>query len=312
MSSRRALRLPALLLAGGAALGGCTTGVTGTAEAAPAAPEVSPDWTSLSLAAAGCPSRAAWVADGLPGEDWDALTVTTSRADVTGDGSAEVLVVGACPSPVSQPGEHVVVFDVSRGEPAALGVLGEGIRFSGAAVSTDGPTLTVSGTAVAGDDPTCCPGHWAGVSYRWTGSAFALADRVAVRTGRPVVAGDLPDGDHVGVVRAVTADTVYVDLVEWFEGPDAAAACAADGVPDNGWEQCGAYHVRDTDDEVTALPVRAGAPASYLDPWSAEEVPVASVGALAGTPAVSDAGHPYTRLTVAGGEVTGVEGVYVP
>ncbi len=310
MPSRRALRLPALLLAGGAALGGCAAGGPGQAEV----PTLSLDWKALAYAAAGCPSRESWVADGLPAAGWDAATVATSHADLTGDGTAETVVVAGCASAASEPGEAVVVFDVSRGEPAALGVLGEGIRFQRPTVTADGAALTVAGPAPADDDPTCCPAHWASVTYSWTGSAFVLADRVAVRTTRPVVDGGPADGQHVGVLRAVTTDTVYVDLVEWFEGPDAADACAADGVHDNGWEQCGAYYARDVDDEVTALPVRAGAPASYIDTWSAEAVDVASVAALAGTPAVSDGAdeHSYVRLTVAGGQVTAVAGVYVP
>jgi len=193
-------------------------------------------------------------------------------------------------------------------------VLGEGIRFSAATVTTGARSLTVSGTAASGEDPTCCPAHWASVSYDWTGTGFAVAEQVTVPTTRPVVAGDLPDGLHVGLVRAVTPGTVYVDLLEWFEGADAAAACAADGVHDNGWEQCGAYYARDTDDEVSALPVRSGASASYVDPWTAEEVDVPSVAALAGTSAISDDPdeHAYARLTVAGGEVVAIAGIYVP
>ncbi|WP_409331940.1 hypothetical protein [Trujillonella humicola] len=307
MPTRRALRLPALLLAGGAVLSGCATA------GQPAGPELAPDWKAAAYDATGCASRAAWVADGLPAADWDASTVSTSTADVTGDATAEVLVVTACPSAASEPGESVVVLDVGRGEPVALAVLGEGVAFQGATVRADGRSLTVAGPAAAGADPTCCPGHWASLTYAWTGSAFVLAEQVAVPTTRPVLAAQLPDGEHVGLVRAVTGGAVYVDPVEWFEGPDAAAACAADGVHDNGWEQCSAYHARDVDDEVVVLPVRAGAPASYVDPWTGGTVEVASVAELAGTPAVSAPGeHAYVRLTVAGGEVTALAGIYVP
>ncbi|MGY1743838.1 MULTISPECIES: hypothetical protein [unclassified Blastococcus] len=314
MPSRRASRLPALLLAGGAALAGCATGGTATEAPGHAAPDVSPDWKALSYAAAGCATRAEWVADGLPAAGWDDAAVPTSTADVTGDGTADVLALVACPSAASEPGQGLVVFDVSRGEPAALGVLGEGIAFQGAKVSPGDRTLTLAGPAAAGADPTCCPGHWASVTYTWTGSAFVLADRLGVLTSRPVVDADLADGEHVGVLRAVTADRVYVDLVEWFEGAEASAACAADGVHDNGWEQCSAYYARDVDDEVSALPVRPGAAASYVDPWTAEHVAVPSVAALAGTDAVSDAPgeHAYVRLTVSGGQVVEVAGVYVP
>jgi hypothetical protein len=310
MSSRRLLRLPALLLAGGTVLVGCTAGGSGQADA----PGVSVDWKSVAYGPAGCASRAEWVAEGWSGADWDDRTVTTSRADVTGDDVSEVLVVVACPSAASEPGESVVVLDVSRGEPTALGVLGGDLRLQGATVTTDGTTVTVAGPAGGGEDPACCPGHWASAGYSWTGSRFAPAGSLQVPTTRPVVAGGVADGEHVGLLRAVTADTVYVDLVEWFEGADAAAACAADGVQDNGWEQCGTYHVRDVDDAVRVLPVGAGAAASYVDPWTAEVVAVGTVGALAGTPAVSDAPgeHAYVRLTVAGGEVVTVAGVYVP
>jgi hypothetical protein len=311
MSSRR---LPALLLAGGAVLGGCTTGVTGQASEQGTVPDVSPDWKALAHAAAGCASRTEWIADGLPAAGWDEPTVATSRADLTGDGTDEVLVLAACPSAVSEPGQDVVVFDVSRGEPAALDVLGEGIPFFDATLTPDGRTLTVAGRAAAADDPTCCPGHWASVTYDWTGTAFRLDEQLTVRTTQPVAAERLADGRHVGVLRAVTADTVYVDLVDWFEGPDAAAACAEDGVHDNGWEQCGAYYARDVDDRVTAVGVRPGAAASYIDMWTAEEVDVASGAALAGTSGVSDAAdeYSYMRLTVADGEVVSIAGIYVP
>ncbi|RBY85385.1 hypothetical protein [Blastococcus sp. TF02A-26] len=307
MSSRR---LPALLLAGGAVLGGCTAGSTGPS----AAPDVSPDWKALAYGAAGCASRAEWVADGLPAESWDELTVATSRADLTGDGTDEVLVLSACPSAASEPGQDVVVFDVSRGEPAALDVLGEGIPFVDATLTTDGRALTVAGRAAAADDPTCCPAHWASVTYGWTGTAFQLDDRVSVRTTQPVVAGGLADGRHVGVLRAVSAGTVHVDLVEWFEGRDAAAACAEDGVHSDGTERCTAYYVRDTDDRVTALPVAAGATASYVDTWTGDDVAVASVAALAGTAGVSDGAdeHSYMRLTVVDGEVVAISGIFVP
>ncbi|SEO75236.1 hypothetical protein [Trujillonella endophytica] len=306
MPTRRALRVPVLLLAGGAALGACATGGSGS----PAASDLSPDWKALAYDAAGCPSRAAWVADGLPPASWDDATVSTTQADVTGDGVAEVLVVAGCASAASEPGESVVVFGLAQGRPTALGVLGEGIPFQGATVAADGGSLTVSGPTPADEDPTCCPTHWSSVGYEWTGAGFSVTGQVTVRGSGPA-GSDLPDGEHVGVLRAASDDVVHVDLVEWFEGADAAAACVADGVTDNGWEQCGTYYVRDADDRVTVLPVRPGAPASYVDAWTAEEVEVSSVGALAGTSAVVD-GSTYVRLTVVGGSVTEVAGVYVP
>ncbi|MBN1091768.1 LppP/LprE family lipoprotein [Blastococcus sp. TML/M2B] len=163
-----------LLLAGCEAGPHAATPVAGKAPATSEPVATRVDWKTAAYAALDCAPRDAWVAGGLPGELWDAETVRRSVADVTGDGADEVLVQLGCPSAVSTPAERVAVFDVRGSAPRLIGVLGEELFLTRAAVTADGTTVELTGPTVAGTDPYCCPGHTGSVTYAWDGALFVV------------------------------------------------------------------------------------------------------------------------------------------
>jgi hypothetical protein len=131
------------------------------------------DWKELSYGPAQCLSRQEWIESGSPASTWDDAVVTPSAADVTGDGTAEILVQLQCPASTSSWPDTVVVFDV-RDEPRLLGVLGTELYFRGATLEvSDDFTVTMRGPTVAESDPLCCADHQGTVTYRWNGTAFA-------------------------------------------------------------------------------------------------------------------------------------------
>ena len=189
-SSRGRSQILALAACSAVLLAGCDAG-TGTAPAGKAALEpavavpaadgsAQVDWKSSAYSALTCATRTEWVAEGLPAEAWDDRTVRTTFADVTGDGADEALVQATCPAAASTRADHVVVLDLTGGQPELLGVLGDDLFHQQAAVTTEGTTVTLSGPTVAGDDPYCCPGHWGTVTYAWDGAAFVVRSRSEV------------------------------------------------------------------------------------------------------------------------------------
>ncbi len=264
------------------------------------------DWKTVAYAALDCTSRTEWLADGLPAAAWDDETVRTTVADVTGNGADEILVQATCPAAVSTRAEHVVVLAVTGEGPVLLGVLGDELFFAETTVALDGTTVTLGGRTVAGADPTCCPGHRGTVTYAWDGVRFV----VATRSETPVLA----DGEHVGLLLSVGADEVVVDVVEWFEGDAARAACRADGVPVDESAWCTQYYVRRAGDGRVPVQVSADATLRYLDLETMRTVAIDHVTELAGTPWVSedpDAGG-YTRFRTMDGAITAMESIYTP
>lgn len=272
------------------------------------------DWKSLAYEALDCYPREDWIADGLPADAWDAATVATTAVDVTGDDADEVLVQVTCPAPTSTLADHVVVFGLATAQPRLLGVLGDDLFLPRATVTTEGTTVTLSGPTIAGDDPYCCPGHWGTVTYSWTGTRFVVETRTEVAGTGPTSEGRLADGEYVGMLHSVGQGELTVDLVEWFEGDDARAACREDGVPVPPYAWCTEYYARNTDAQVVAARVSTSASISYLDLMTMDAVRVEDVAELAGTPWVSDlpdvAG--YSRFRVEDGVVTGLESIYTP
>ena len=324
--SPRGRTLPALVLAACSVvlLAGCDAGTqpapAGKAaleKPAVAAPAVDGsaqvDWRSPAYSALDCVTRTQWLAEGLPAEAWDAQTVRTTFADVTGDGTDEALVQATCPAAVSTRADHVVVLDVTGARPALLGVLGDDLFHPQADVTTRGTTVTLSGPSVAGDDPYCCPGHWGTVTYAWDGAAFVVRSRSEVPGTQPATGGDLADGEHVGVLLSVGDDEVSVLVVDFFEGADAATACREDAITirDTAW--CNEYYVREGG-RTTTVPVSASASLSYLDLATLRTVAVDDVAALTGTYWVSGdpEGAGYTRFRTVDGEITALESIYTP
>jgi hypothetical protein len=253
------------------------------------------------------------VADGLPADAWDAHTVRTTFADVTGDGTDEALVQATCPAAVSTRADHVVVLDVTTAGPLLLGVLGDDLFHPQAEVTTEGTTVTLSGPTVADEDPYCCPGHWGTVTYGWDGAAFVVRSRSEVPGTQPAAGGGPADGEHVGVLLSVGDAEVSVLVVDWFEGADAVAACREDGVANHDTAWCNEYYVRG-DGRTTTVPVSASASLSYLDLSTMRDVAVDDVAALAGTYWVSadPEGAGYTRFRTVGGEITELASIYTP
>ncbi len=272
------------------------------------------DWKAAAYAALDCTSRTEWLADGLPAAAWDDETVRTTAADVTGDGADEILVQATCPAAASTRADHVVVFAVAGAAPEMLGVLGDELFHPQATLSLDGTTVTLSGPTVAGEDPYCCPGHWGTVSYAWDGVRFVVATRSEVPGSSPEGSAALADGEHVGLLLSVGVDEVDVDVVEWFEGDAARAACRADGVAVDESAWCTQYYVRGAGDGGVPVQVSADAPLRYLDLETMETVALGDVAELAGTPWVSenpDAGG-YTRFRTDDGVITAMESIYTP
>lgn len=324
--SPRGRTLAALVLAACSVvlLAGCDAGTQPAPEgkaalekpavAAPAADgSAQVDRKAAAYAALDCVTRTEWVAEGLPAEAWDAQTVRTTFADVTGDGIDEALVQVTCPAAVSTRADHVVVLDVTTAPPALLGVLGDDLFHPQADVTTRGTTVILSGPTVAGDDPYCCPGHWGTVTYAWDGAAFVVRARSEVPGGQPTAGGELADGEHVGVLLSVGDDEVSVLVVDFFEGADAVTACREDGVPvrDTAW--CTEYYARDGG-RTTTVPVSAAASLRYLDLGTMQDVAVDDVAALAGTYWVSadPEGAGYTRFRTVDGEITAMESIFTP
>jgi hypothetical protein len=187
-----AYRLAASCLTGCALLAACAGPGTGTptraavvsvapasvapASAAPASvAPASVDWKAVAYPAAGCMSRSEWLALGVGAQDWDAAQVHVQTAELTGDGTPEVVVQLACPWPTGGSPDVVVVFTPDGSK--LLGRLGENLWFQGATVTTDGGRVTIAGPTVAGEDPLCCPAHHGQMTYRWNGARF-VADEV--------------------------------------------------------------------------------------------------------------------------------------
>jgi hypothetical protein len=324
--SPRGRTLPAVVLAACSVvlLAGCDAGpqpapagkaaLEKPALAAPAADgSARLDRKSAAYSALGCVTRTEWVAEGLPGEAWDAQIVRTSFADVTGDGADEALVQATCPAAVSTRADHVVVLDITGTRPTLLGVLGDDLFHPQADVTTEGTTVTLSGPTVSGDDPYCCPGHWGTVTYAWDGAAFVVRSRSEVPGTQPPAGGEVADGEHVGVLLSVGDDEVTVLVVDFFQGADAATACREDGVVNRGTAWCNEYYARDGG-RTSTVPVSASASLRYLDLTTMADVAVDDVAALAGTYWVSEdpEGAGYTRFRTVDGQITAMESIYTP
>ncbi|MGY1832900.1 LppP/LprE family lipoprotein [Geodermatophilus sp. SYSU D01180] len=223
-----------------------------------------------------------------------------------------MLVALTCPMPSSGHQEQVVVFTAGPEGPAVLGVLRDEVSFADTALTTGDRTVTLSGPTWSGNDATCCPGHWATVTYRWTGEGFTLAGRMEATTTQPFERGGLADGDHVGILTGVGEGEVLVDVVEWFDGATAEAACTEDGLEPSQTPHCHDYHYRNQNDLMRLLPVRDGAAITYVD-WATMHPQTAADLASVGGSVDQDVylGGAFFRFTVEAGHVTRMEERFV-
>jgi hypothetical protein len=302
-----ALLACALLAGCGQSMEGTAAAAEPTASAPPAVPELSQaEWKSLAYGPAGCESRESWVSQGLAASAWDDWPIVIHAGDLTGDGRAEVVAQLVCPHPASTPAQVLVAFEFSEETPELLAVLRSDLYFPDSEVTVHEGSLVLDGQTIAEDDPYCCPGHWGHVEYEWTGGAFVVTEQVQALTTQAWADVRLPDGEHTGIIRAVTEDHVYIDQVEWFRGADAQRACAEDGAEAGYDDWCVNSYARNTDDRVVGLPVADGADARYWDDGVGREVIADHVSELAGTGAVATRSDSwsYWSFLVDDGEVT--------
>ncbi|MCA0144334.1 LppP/LprE family lipoprotein [Blastococcus sp. LR1] len=262
-----------------------------------ALPELSQtEWKELAYGPAGCESRESWTADGLGAATWDEATVEVHAGDLTGDEQPEAVIQLVCPYITSTWPQTLVVFDVQEETPQLLDVVGDEFYFVGAAVTIDDSLLTVEGRTTGEDDANCCPSHWGQVTYEWAYGRFTPTEQVEVLSTQPISAEPLEDGEHVGIIRGVTDDSVYVDLLDWITGPAAVKeACLADGLElggAGGW--CTEYYGRNPSDEVRKVPTAEGAGASYWDDSQGRNVTVDDIADLAGTGVVATRADSYS------------------
>lgn len=279
---------------------------------AAAVPELTPaEWKELAYEPAGCDSRASWVSQGWPAGVWDDWPIDTFAGDLTDDGSAEVVVQVVCPRATSTGAQVLVAFEVGGKTPEPLAVIRSDLFFPESEVTVDEGTLTLDGPTIAEDDPYCCPAHWGHVVYEWSDGAFVVTEQVEALTTQPWSDEPMPAGEHFGIIRAVTKDHVYVDLIEWFRGEDARQACAEDGGEPGAGDWCVGTYARNPSDLVVAVPAADDAGARYWDDGVGRVVTVDHVSALAGTGAVATRASSWTywSLLVRDGEVTGMQRV---
>jgi hypothetical protein len=277
---------------------------------APAVPELSPaEWKALAYEPAGCESRDAWVSRGLPATAWDGWPIVTHAGDLTGDSRTGVVVQVVCPHATSTWPQVLVAFEVVNQTPELLAALHTDLFFPEADVTLDEGTLTLDGPTIAEDDPFCCPSHWGQVTYEWTDGGFVATEQVEALTTQPWSVERLSNGEHAGIIRAVTDDRVYVDMIEWFRGEDAQRACAEDGGEAGLDDWCINTYARNTGDLVVELPVADHAGARYWDDGAGREVIAQHVSELAGTGAVATRSDSWTywSFLVRDGEVTAMK-----
>jgi hypothetical protein len=299
---------------GGDRVDGDELGTLFSRPAEAALPELSQaEWKELAYEPVGCESRESWIAYGTDGSLWDEATVDVHAGDLTGDGRPEAVIQLVCPHRASSPPQTLVVFDVSEGDPDLLAVLDDELHFVSATVAIDDERLTVDGRTRSDDEPNCCPSHWGRVTYEWAHGGFVPTEVVEVLGTSGISAEPLEDGRHVGIIRAVTEDDVYVDLLDWIDDADEVReACLDDGLElggAGGW--CTEYYGRNPSDEVVQVPTADGAGASYWADDLGRTVTVDAIADLAGSGAVSTRSDSYTyfEFRVRDGEVTGMQRV---
>jgi len=102
--------------------------------------------------------------------------------------------------------------------------------------------------------------------------------------------------------------TITFDLVEWFEGKAAVAACQADGIPpaDDGW--CTDWYVRNKNKKLRTYPVAAGASLRIIGATGTQLV-AADLGKFRTTLLSTERVFVFT---VRAGQITKADEIYTP
>lgn len=103
--------------------------------------------------------------------------------------------------------------------------------------------------------------------------------------------------------------TVTFDLVAWFEGAKAVAACKADGVTGGDSDWCTGYYFRNNSKKLRTLPLEPGAKLRILDMDPTMHFVAAD---LAHFQAAFNDTHHLMTFTVVGGRITKADEVYTP
>jgi hypothetical protein len=108
----------------------------------------------------------------------------------------------------------------------------------------------------------------------------------------------------------LTKKTLTFDLVEWFEGDKATAACKADGEPIGDSEWCTGYYYRNKNKKLRTLPLKPGAKLTAVD-MSSGPVKQVVVTLPKFKTSLAASGHLF-KFDVADGVITTADEVYTP
>ncbi|WP_412745030.1 hypothetical protein [Krasilnikovia sp. MM14-A1004] len=103
--------------------------------------------------------------------------------------------------------------------------------------------------------------------------------------------------------------TITFDLVDWFEGKKAAAACKEDGVTETANDWCVGYYYRNKNTKLRTLPVKPGAKLRVVDMTGGMKLVDAD---LATFRKALDETHHLFVFDVSGGQITKADEVYTP
>ncbi len=203
------------------------------------------DWKAPTYAKNRCLTRADFATEASV---WDDAKVVPRLLDVTGDGRRDVVVEAQCPTTTASNPTTFTVFDVAGPEPRVIGLLGTEHYYRAAKVTVEGRNVVVAGTSVGPRDPRCCAEHTARDVYQWNGSTFGNSSSSETSPKEaPEQAKPGPVTDALIASFDARRAVVTYDVVQWFEGKAAQAACQADGVTNSGaW--CNDYYWRNAND----------------------------------------------------------------
>ncbi|WP_412752584.1 hypothetical protein [Krasilnikovia sp. M28-CT-15] len=165
----------------------------------------------------------------------------------------------------------------------------------GAADPTTAPPVTAS---AANGSPAGAPGP-ASTSGS-TGASPSAGAPTATLSGT----------QHAFIKAADPAQhTITFDLVDWFEGKKAAAACKQDGVTETANDWCVGYYYRNNSSRLRTLPVKAGAKLRVVD--MTPEMHLADADLATFRKSLESTRHLFV-FDVTAGEITKADEVYTP
>ncbi|WP_130508840.1 hypothetical protein [Krasilnikovia cinnamomea] len=168
-----------------------------------------------------------------------------------------------------------------------------------------GPTATAPvGTSASAPAATAATGP-AATSQPAPTSGSAGPSRSAGATAAP-----LTGTQHAFIKAADPAEhTITFDLVDWFEGKKAEAACKQDGVTETANDWCTGYYYRNNNTKLRTLPVASGAKLRVVD--MTPELHLVDADLATFQKALDESHHLFV-FDVAAGQITKADEVYTP